>query len=223
MCAGGVIAYEMAAQLVHGGESVEFVALLDVAHRERETERANREAAIGAAAKWFRYTQQPALTRRARVRLLRRSRAQDCKYANVGKYADVTLWSVRARFRLLRRTTRARKAVAAIHTRTERPPDLRYSRAHYLPMSLSDAAVVLVRAQAGDGSDTPYREIYADETFGWSAVSNSLAVVTSRAVTQACCRSHSLIACRRADAVRKRQPELTYVRSIEAANENSTI
>ena len=47
------------------------------------------------------------------------------------------------------------------------------AEAHYRPKPLSGAAVVLVRAQTGEGGDTPYREIYADETLGWGAVTNN--------------------------------------------------
>ena len=36
---------------------------------------------------------------------------------------------------------------------------------------------MLVRARVGEGGDTPYRQIYADETFGWNAVTNNIAVV----------------------------------------------
>ena len=34
-----------------------------------------------------------------------------------------------------------------------------------------------MRARTGEGEDTPYREIYADPTFGWGAVAQELAVV----------------------------------------------
>ena len=35
----------------------------------------------------------------------------------------------------------------------------------------------LCGARTGEGEDTPYREIYADPTFGWGAVAQELAVV----------------------------------------------
>ena len=47
----------------------------------------------------------------------------------------------------------------------------------YAPESLPDSDVVLVRARVGEGGDTPYRQIYTDETFGWNAVTNNIAVV----------------------------------------------
>jgi thioesterase domain-containing protein len=44
------------------------------------------------------------------------------------------------------------------------------AEARYAPRTLSDAGVVLIRARFGEGDDTPYREIYADEAFGWDLV-----------------------------------------------------
>jgi hypothetical protein len=35
----------------------------------------------------------------------------------------------------------------------------------------------LARAQSGGAGDTPYIEIYADETLGWGAIAENLAVV----------------------------------------------
>jgi thioesterase domain-containing protein len=47
----------------------------------------------------------------------------------------------------------------------------------YLPKPLSGASAVLVRARIGEGDDTPYREIYADETFGWGVITQGLTIV----------------------------------------------
>jgi hypothetical protein len=49
--------------------------------------------------------------------------------------------------------------------------------ARYTPRPLSISSVVLVRARAGVGEDTPYREIFADPTFGWGALAEGLTVV----------------------------------------------
>jgi thioesterase domain-containing protein len=42
LCAGGVIAYEMASQLLHSGENVELVALLDAATPQAPKRRQQR-------------------------------------------------------------------------------------------------------------------------------------------------------------------------------------
>jgi len=37
--------------------------------------------------------------------------------------------------------------------------------------------VLLVRASAGDAADTPFREVYLDEDFGWRRVAGRLELV----------------------------------------------
>ena len=53
------------------------------------------------------------------------------------------------------------------------------SKAHYMPNPLCGPLVVLVRARHHTCflSDTPYREICADETSGWGAVTQDVAFV----------------------------------------------
>jgi thioesterase domain-containing protein len=36
--------------------------------------------------------------------------------------------------------------------------------------------VLLIRARNGQGGDTPFREIFADEALGWSKVTSKLAI-----------------------------------------------
>jgi hypothetical protein len=47
----------------------------------------------------------------------------------------------------------------------------------YVPRPLAVAPVVLARATAGDAADMPYSEIYAENTLGWSAVAQNLAII----------------------------------------------
>jgi len=51
------------------------------------------------------------------------------------------------------------------------------AEALYAPRPLSGAGVLLVRAQVGEGSDTPYREIFSDDTFGWKSISPEIGVI----------------------------------------------
>ena len=104
MCAGGVIAYEMASQLVRAGESVELVALLDAATPQavKRPGRITRQR-LGRMAQAL-----------ADVRSSQRSRARRAlafsvtisrKLVNALMWEIMrrgTQWSVRARFRLLR-------------------------------------------------------------------------------------------------------------------------
>jgi hypothetical protein len=47
----------------------------------------------------------------------------------------------------------------------------------YTAKPLFGPSIVLVRARTGEAGDTPYREIYTDQTFGWGSLTNSLTVV----------------------------------------------
>jgi FkbH-like protein len=179
MCAGGVIAYEMAVQLVRLGEKVELVALLDAATPQapklqgRITKQ--RLGRLGQAFADGTKSKQPPITRALSV-------------ASVisRKFVSALIWeilhrgrqlSMRARFRILRNLL-ARQwewprfvpglSVRQIYDSAE---------AFYLPKSLSGVTVLLVRARASDAVDTPYLEIYDDETLGWGAIADNLKIV----------------------------------------------
>jgi len=51
------------------------------------------------------------------------------------------------------------------------------AEARYLPKALSNAGILLLRAQSGDEYDQPYREVYADETFDWNSVAGYITVI----------------------------------------------
>jgi len=44
----------------------------------------------------------------------------------------------------------------------------------YQPRMLKNVPTLLVRASTGNGSDTPHREIYRDQDFGWRTVAERL-------------------------------------------------
>ncbi len=185
LCAGGVIAFEMASQLVRAGESVELVALLETA-----APRAPKRQRLVSGQRLGRLTQ--ALTDASRTDRSYVARVWTIfgvisrKLVNMLTWEIVQRgrrWSVGARFRLLR-YLRARGlqwprflpelSVRQIYESAEAP---------YVPKPLSHASVVLVRARAGVPHDTPYmddtayREIYADDTFGWRGLTDKLIVI----------------------------------------------
>jgi thioesterase domain-containing protein len=179
MCAGGVIAYEMASQLVRAGEHVELLALLDAATPQapKIPGRATKQR-LGRLRQLFtqaRNTGRPFFASRLSIAI-----AASQKLVNALAWEmthRVTLWSVRARFRLLQQLLPRQwpwpwylpeLSVRQIYDSAE---------ALYKPKSFSPATVVLLRARAGEGNDTPYREIYADETFGWGSITHALTVV----------------------------------------------
>ena len=179
MCAGGVIAHEMALQLVRMGESIELVALLDAAtpqapkRRGRITEqrlgrltqaladvRAKKRSSIGNALSII-STASRKLTNALRWEIMR-----------LGKELSVSL-----RFRLLRGLLARQLPWPWLVPQLTVRQIYDSAETNYVPKPLSVASSVLLRARIGEASDTPYREIYADDTFGWGEVTQDLIVV----------------------------------------------
>jgi FkbH-like protein len=179
MCAGGVVAYEMAYQLQRDGETVALLAILD--------------AAAPLAAR------RPGLIAKGR---LNRVRAEIDRIRNAGgnpikqrylvtqtvmrKLTNALTWevtqrlarlSVKARFRLLRSLLARKKAWPASVSEMSVRQIYDSAEAHYCPKPLRILSAVLVRAQTGEGDDTPYRHIYSDETFGWGKLVDDLTVL----------------------------------------------
>jgi FkbH-like protein len=179
LCAGGVIAYEMASQLKSAGETVQLVALFDAAKpraRKRvgriSKQRVGRLEAVFAGVRGEHGILVPRLY-------------SSIKEASA-KLMNALAWEVSSRAKRL--TTRVRFRV--LHRMLERGhpwpstvPELTVreiydsAEARYSPKALSDAGVTLLRAQSGDSNDQPYREVYADETFEWRSVARDIAVI----------------------------------------------
>jgi len=175
MCAGGVIAYAMAAHLRALGERVEGVLILDGATPQAvqrsgriATQRVGRLRALlggtGAPSSMTRGV--PALA----LAVLR-------KVGNTLRYelrARLTRQSVQWRFRLLQTLLRHGRrwpvwlpalSVAQIYNQLD---------ARYAPPPLADVPVLLLRASQGEDADTPYKAIYRDDDFGWAQVAGKL-------------------------------------------------
>jgi FkbH-like protein len=179
MCAGGVIAYEMASQLAQAGERVELLALLDAAkpgapmRRGRVTrQRFDRlRQAIAEA-------QKSGEGRLKRVGLITRTAVQKASNTLLWKVSDFgKRWSMLLRFRLLRELLRRDlewpKFVPELNPREV----YNLAEAGYLPKKLSIPHVVLVRAQNGEGNDTPFRDIYVGDNLGWDDLAEGLTTV----------------------------------------------
>ena len=177
MCAGGVIAYAMAAQLRGLGEDVEVVLILDGA-TPQAPQRAGRIASV-------RMSRMRALMQRDGGRgvtlddslaLIGAVARKVCNTVAYESSAFITRISARLRFALLQRLVRRDQSwplwvpsltVAQIYTALE----LRYE-----PPALSDVPVLLVRASRGEDADTPCRDIYSGDDFGWRNVAGQLAL-----------------------------------------------
>jgi FkbH-like protein len=179
MCAGGVIAYEMASQLTTAGEGVELVVLLDAAAPQAR-KRAGRitKQRFGRLAQVFVQAGDAKGPVVDRVHSIMQAVLQ--KLLNAFRWEivqRVRLLATRARFRLLRELLRRQQpwppfvpplSVRQIYDAAE---------AGYVPRPLSNSGAVLVRARAGEADDTPYVEIYADDTFGWGEAAGGLTVI----------------------------------------------
>jgi thioesterase domain-containing protein/acyl carrier protein len=162
LCAGGLLAFEVARQLRTAGETVGLLVLLECgtprAQKRRTASRTTRLLELlrsGAAARRF-----------GRMRELGRR---------------LTGF---ARFVVERRAERARvrRQIVALNDvqrgapwpTSERGPTMRTVwsaiETAYAPRATADQPAVLYRAAAGTDSDLPYREFLADPLFGWGDV-----------------------------------------------------
>jgi FkbH-like protein len=166
MCAGGVIAYEMARQLRGTGAAVEFVLLLDAA-----APGALRRAGVGGRSHFgrtldaIRATGGSPMSRGAAVAALVLQRGW-----------NFLRWRITHRLERAQRQRRFAQLSASLTMDSEWPsgwPPLTvreiYEEAErrYRPGPLADVPLLLARATTGDGSDTPYATVYVDPDLGW--------------------------------------------------------
>jgi FkbH-like protein len=179
LCAGGVIAYEMALQLKSAGETVKLVALLDAAKpraRKRRghlsKQRVKRLEAVFAGVRG--------------ERGIYFSRLYSSIKAALSKLKGFLIWEVSSRAKRLMTKVRFRLLHELLMRGRPWPNSLTAlsvreiydsAEACYLPKALSNSGVMLLRAEAGDEYDQPYREVYADDTFDWKSVASDLTVV----------------------------------------------
>jgi thioesterase domain-containing protein len=177
MCAGGVIAYEMASQLTHAGESVELLALLD-AVTPQAPKRTELVIDDRPTQQTLKKPESAALTVPGRVSTAVRAIYRRLVHAvswRVSHYGGN--WSLQARLRLLRVLLSHNLAWPTFVPELNFQQILYSAQALYVPTPLSISSVVLARATAGEAADMPYSRIYADETLGWSTVARNLTII----------------------------------------------
>lgn len=179
MCAGGVIAYEMAVRLEREGETVSLVALLDAA-----APGAVKRRGRVTAARLERLKQ--ALTQARDTGRNPLERAGSLFSATSKKMMNALVWeitqrskrlSVRARFLLLKKLLARRTTWPAFVPELSVREIYDSAEARYMPARLSNAPAVLIRASFGDNGDTPYKWIYADEFLGWGGLADNLTAI----------------------------------------------
>ena len=179
MCAGGVIAYEMAACLQRQGEHVQLVTIFDGATPQAAKRsglmtrhRLSRLEGLVAGAK---DSAGSAVTRWTSIAAAVVRKAFNAAAYEVSSAARKV--SVRMRFALIKNLIRRNAAWP------KKLPELSVMEIYnalesqYEPPSLADVPILLVRASAGDGIDTPYRHLYQDDDLGWRRVAKRLTIV----------------------------------------------
>ncbi len=162
MCAGGVIAYQMAAYLGDVGERVQMVTILDGA-----TPQAAKRTGLVTRNRLARLEGATAF---ALLRKVRNAAAYELT-SRLGRI------SVSLRFGLMRLLLRSAMPWPSFLPPLTVMQIYNALEARYRPPALRDVPILLVRASAGQGPDTPYRELYLDEDFGWRRVAGHLEVV----------------------------------------------
>ncbi len=161
LCAGGVLAYEMALQLEDAGESAHLVAVFDAADVEAERE--------------------PHLENQRRIGRVR----QAWKQSSPAGIARIVAGKLRryTGYQIRRKWTQARDRMSIAGLRAcldlgiAPPPWLRsidirrvynVAESEYRPRRALRHEIVLFRASEGEGPDEPYRRLYRDPLLGWS-------------------------------------------------------
>jgi amino acid adenylation domain-containing protein len=172
MCAGGVIAFEMALQLQAQGERVALIALLDA-------------AAPGAVLKPWRFAKERLgrmageLRRTQKASAIRRAGRVGASLAR--KLRNLVAYQVGKAWREARDDLRMRLLRASLD-RGRAPPKLigqlsatiayLHAEREYRPGGrLEQGLLVLLRATCGEGIDAPFIDFYADPLLGWSSLS----------------------------------------------------
>lgn len=179
MCAGGVIAYAMADCLTRQAERVQMVAIMDGA-TPQATKRVGRVTRRRLSRMEEALTGAGGSAGSLRARWLSIAVAIGRKARNVAAYEFSSLVgkiSVRLRFAVLKALVGRGAPWPSVLPELSVMQIYNLLESQYAPPKLNDVPVLLVRATVGDGIDTPYRELYRDEHFGWKEVATQLEMI----------------------------------------------
>lgn len=161
LCAGGVLAYEMALQLEDRGESARLVAVFDAAdvEAEREPNLENQRRLGRVREAW--QTASPS----------GKARIVASKLGRFTRYQIQRTWN-QARDRMSIAGLRACLDLGISPPRWLRTIDIRsvynVAESEYRPRRALRQEIVLFRASEGEGADEPYRLRYRDPLLGWN-------------------------------------------------------
>ncbi len=167
MCAGGVIAFEIALQLERAGQDVALVALIDAADARAQPKTwrvANKR--LRNFSSTLREDQQASLGRRAWSISIKVAR----KVKNLTSYlVGQTLKEMgdRLRMRAFRFLLDGGRSVPRLLQQISVRTVYVFAEKDYLPSEHFRGELTLFRATEGKGADAPYVEIYEDPMLGW--------------------------------------------------------
>jgi thioesterase domain-containing protein len=176
MCAGGLIAFEMARQLQAAGERVERVLMMDSATPDAE------RRATAAEHRSSRLREAVAAARRDRGAVAGALAAAGVVARKIRGVLAYEIGRRRAEARDRRRLQLLERVLAEGREWPAGEPGLdfraiyNHAEHRYRPPPAAVPAL-LVRATAGSGNDVPYVQVFKDPTLGWGAVVRDLVVV----------------------------------------------
>ena len=176
MCAGGLIAFEMARQLQASGAVVERVLMMDSA-----TPQAQRRDVV-TAQRSSRLREAVAAARAGRGAVGGALAAAGVVARKVAGVVSYEIGRRRAQARDRRRLETLRRVLAEGGEWPAAEPSLDFRAIYnhaehaYRPPP-SEVAALLIRATAGSGNDMPYVQVFKDPALGWAGVVRDLAVV----------------------------------------------
>ena len=168
LCAGGLIAFEMARQLQRVGEKVAMVALMDVADVD----------AKGRPLRWAkqRLTRLSSTLEQGQGRSVPR-RAVSFIGSVLRKARNLTAYLTQSRVQMIRDQTRMTLFRLYLKLGLRLPAFLQhisvrtaygFARRGYRPATAFEGELTLIRATSGTGNDEPYTDRYIDPLLGWS-------------------------------------------------------
>jgi FkbH-like protein len=172
MCAGGLIAYEMAGQLLAQGEQVELVLILDGAtpQAQRKLYLATQHRSARISQLFSNYLKSEISAARKLTRFFLDIARKAWNLVSWEATSRMTRWTVALRFQLLHSLLMREAPWPKILPTLTFRQIYQCAEAAYEPKVLAEAEVILVRATVGAGGDTPYVDLYVDDTLGWGRV-----------------------------------------------------
>jgi amino acid adenylation domain-containing protein len=169
LCAGGVIAFEMALQLQEQGERVGLVALLDAAdtHAELKPYLGTRQRLDRIAAELRGHQSHSGIRRAARIARRLAGRLWGFTSYHAGKAWRGT--RDRARLPLLRMWLDRGRLPPRLLGRLPVIATYLLAASEYAPRRQLDGELMLFRAMRGTDVDAPFIDFFTDPAFGWAA------------------------------------------------------